>query len=459
MATMQEKLKAKIEEIPDRKLAIFTVSCHVDRPLETEVPESKYEIPIQAGAALTDKRTQDINDFDDVADTISDKNSVYSEMSAAYWVWKNVDLPYLGLDHYRRRFKVSDEQLDAWIAEGVDVISTVPTDRQRSLREEYEIFHFGKDWQIMEEVFQSLYPEDYIKAQPYMEKSCMHCCCMGIFRKEIFDDCCQWIFSILDRVYDMRVEKVDKYQHRDVSFLAERLMSIYVDIHKDEWNYKEVSINTISSTLWQAKNECNLSDADDVLQTIKRLLAERRIDQSYHIINGAKVHSDKTVELKQIIYIYILERNKLINTMFERHPEFCDYEKLVSYFRNLDTLLKQYAISMNEEGSEDGLIKLFQDCISSYCFLHWIEYYDDLCKEEYLNNLAAAFMDADLIRESVTLLNMALKRFPDSDITFFNFAFLAAKIGDKAGAILYLDKIKQQQDDMVIELRNYVMTM
>lgn len=455
MATMQEKLKEKLEEIPERKLAIFTVSCHKDRALISEIVASRYEIPIQAGAALTKQRTQIINDYDDVEDTISDKNSVYSEMTAAYWIWKNVDVPYVGLDHYRRRFKVSDEQLEQWIEEDVDVISTIPGERYRSLKEEYEIFHFAKDWEIMENTFRSLYPSDYEKALHYIEKSCMHGNCMGIFRKEIYDECCRWVFSILDRVYEQRVEKVDKYQHRDVSFLAERLMSIYIDLHKDEWNYREVGIETVPSDVWKAENECDLSDENEVLIASKRLLAEQRIDHCFFVLNDALVNNNEIAELKRIIGIYMLEKSKLKDTMFERNKEFCDYNKLINHFRHMTDLFDKYCISF-DENYEREIIHLFNDKISSYCFLSWLEYDSKYCTEVFLNQLAMAFLDENMILESLYLLNLAVKNYPDSDITYFNLAFLAAKIGDKNGAVLYLEKIQNQQDEMVIELKNYI---
>ena len=39
-----------------KTLKLYVVKSHVDKPIETEIKNSKYEIPIQAGAALTDKR-------------------------------------------------------------------------------------------------------------------------------------------------------------------------------------------------------------------------------------------------------------------------------------------------------------------------------------------------------------------------------------------------------------------
>lgn len=41
---------------------------------------------------------------DNTGDNISAKNPNYCELTALYWVWKNLDCEYIGLCHYRRYF-------------------------------------------------------------------------------------------------------------------------------------------------------------------------------------------------------------------------------------------------------------------------------------------------------------------------------------------------------------------
>ncbi len=42
------------------------------------------------------------------SDNISAKNATYSELTGLYWLWKNVDVRYKGLTHYRRLFGTRD---------------------------------------------------------------------------------------------------------------------------------------------------------------------------------------------------------------------------------------------------------------------------------------------------------------------------------------------------------------
>ena len=65
------------------RMKLYIVTCHVDKPLKQEPPQSGYDIPIQAGAALTDMRTCEINDLDDCDDSISDRNRRYQNYKSA----------------------------------------------------------------------------------------------------------------------------------------------------------------------------------------------------------------------------------------------------------------------------------------------------------------------------------------------------------------------------------------
>ena len=67
------------------------------------VYEDDVYVPIQAG-----KKNAKIDLWilwDDTWDNISEKNDLYAELTAKYWVWKNYDLSnvdYVWFCHYRR---------------------------------------------------------------------------------------------------------------------------------------------------------------------------------------------------------------------------------------------------------------------------------------------------------------------------------------------------------------------
>ena len=39
---------------------------------------------------------------DDTGDNIANRNNQYSELTALYWAWKNLNADYIGIVHYRR---------------------------------------------------------------------------------------------------------------------------------------------------------------------------------------------------------------------------------------------------------------------------------------------------------------------------------------------------------------------
>ena len=80
------------------------VSAHKD----VYVPENILLQPIQAGAALAEKRLPGML-HDDEGQQISGKNKAYCELTVQYWAWKNLEADYYGFFHYRRYLDFSKE--------------------------------------------------------------------------------------------------------------------------------------------------------------------------------------------------------------------------------------------------------------------------------------------------------------------------------------------------------------
>ena len=95
------------------------VCCHK----HCEIPEDPIYLPIQVGKALHDYDLgiQTDNQADGKAcDNISDLNNVFSEMTAVYWAWKNMEkispeTEYIGLCHYRRFFYCKGSLKDSFL--------------------------------------------------------------------------------------------------------------------------------------------------------------------------------------------------------------------------------------------------------------------------------------------------------------------------------------------------------
>ena len=66
----------------------------------TPIYKSECIIPIHVGKANTELELDMIKD--NTGDNISERNASWCELTALYWIWKNVQADYYGLFHYRR---------------------------------------------------------------------------------------------------------------------------------------------------------------------------------------------------------------------------------------------------------------------------------------------------------------------------------------------------------------------
>ena len=58
---------------------------------------------------------------------------------------------------------------------------------------------------------------------------------MLIARREILNQYCEWLFPILFQCENEIGERTDVYQGRYIGFLAERLMTIFLEQHRKEY--------------------------------------------------------------------------------------------------------------------------------------------------------------------------------------------------------------------------------
>lgn len=235
--TLEEELK-HVPIMSDKiniydKIHIYAVRSHMDRKLQEDISRFKWEISIQAGAALTLERI--CNVFDNMGDNISVKNQEYCELTALYWIWKNDVSEYAGLCHYRRHFELDEQTLCKLGCSGIDVVLTIPILNFPSVRAVYENDHEIEDWDIMLEAVSKLAPDYRESTKIVQEGRYYYGYNMFIMKKKILDGYCEWLFPILDYCEQYCRKKEDIYQNRYIGFLAERLMTIYFTYHQDDY--------------------------------------------------------------------------------------------------------------------------------------------------------------------------------------------------------------------------------
>lgn len=222
----------------DKTLKIFMVKNHKDKKL-ISVREEREEwlIPIQAGASNTELSLAQIKDNKGY-DNISSRNNNYCELSAAYWIWKNVTTDYIGICHYRRKFVLSDVMIDAFIENDYDVIVPypgfyAPDTKTAYLKVKPENLFFLSDWEYMMDAIAVLYPEYRNIARQFEKGYFFIHYNMLIAKKEIYYAWCEFWFSILEYVEELYNQKGEKRDDRYLGFLGEALTSLFIFYHQE----------------------------------------------------------------------------------------------------------------------------------------------------------------------------------------------------------------------------------
>lgn len=248
------------------------------------VPKNDLYLPICVGQSLT--KTNMANFIgDDTGKNISRKNPVFCELTALYWAWKNLHADYIGLVHYRRYFKNhgSPTKNDVYIT--TDAIKDAETDLkiirklQQTLSQDCAIDILKSTDVILPKkrhyYIENLYdhycktmnPEPLIKTRQIIADTCpkylaefdklkirrsAHMFNMFIMKKEILDQYCSWIFSILFEL-EKQIDATNwsNFQKRYAGRVSELLLDIW--LYTNQISYKELPVVNIEPVNWPKK--------------------------------------------------------------------------------------------------------------------------------------------------------------------------------------------------------------
>ena len=170
---------------------------------------------------------------DDTGANISSKNGSYCEMTAHYWIWKNVhDTEYVGVCHYRRFFGIdlSANTINDVLADA-DVLMVEPSWHVDSVYSYFAKFMGAENMTILSMVMKKRFPGYFDTLEKICDGIKFHPFNMLLCRKGLFDDYCQWMFTILEECE--RYVKPAPYTNarRTLAYMAELLTGVYF-IHR-----------------------------------------------------------------------------------------------------------------------------------------------------------------------------------------------------------------------------------
>lgn len=199
---------------------------------------------------------------DNTLDNIAAKNPNFCELTATYWMWKNVkDVDIVGICHYRRYFNFFNpfynlkpsaqkrialkeylktpthlskasivEKKIKTILSQYDIILTRPyTFKDKTITSNYCEDHRPSDWALTKAIIIEKYPQYEASVRLYLDEgTTFHMGNMMICSKEVFDAYHEWLFSILFELEKRITLPEDPYQARIFGFISERLINLYV---------------------------------------------------------------------------------------------------------------------------------------------------------------------------------------------------------------------------------------
>lgn len=171
---------------------------------------------------------------DDTGNNISRKNPQYCEMTAHYWIWKNVhDTEYVGVCHYRRLFgiDITEENIKELMADS-DVMLVEPSYYVDSVYSYFAKYMGAENMTILSLVMKKRCPEYFETLEKICDDIKFHPFNMLLCKKTLFDDYCEWMFGILDECEKYIKPSPYSNARRALAYMAEILTGIYF-IHRE----------------------------------------------------------------------------------------------------------------------------------------------------------------------------------------------------------------------------------
>lgn len=210
------------------------------------MPDDTCYLPVRVGSALNSV-IPGMESFqrDDVGDSISEKNPYYSELTALWWIWKNVDADFKGLVHYRRHFAslscCRGHDRFARIASGAEIETALASSRDGIVlprRRDYMIESVGDHYRhtmpaeqidVAHEVIAALQPK-YLEAfDRVLAGRKVHLFNMFVMRADALDAYCSWLFPLLFEI-ERRLDpgKYDPFNARYPGRVSERMLDAWI---------------------------------------------------------------------------------------------------------------------------------------------------------------------------------------------------------------------------------------
>ena len=211
-----------------------------------QMPEDDMYLPLHVGAeGKKDKNGDELNlgyVKDNTGDNISKLNSGFCELTGLYWAWKNLDVDYIGLAHYRRHFCMKKKGSDPFesvlkykeIKPYLGKIKIfIPNKRWyfiETLYSHYIHTHYSNQLDETRKIIVDKYPEYVYSYDTVLKHRYGYMFNMMIMEKKYLDEYCTWLFDILFKL-EKRIDSsgLSAYQGRYYGRVSEIIFNVWLD--------------------------------------------------------------------------------------------------------------------------------------------------------------------------------------------------------------------------------------
>ncbi len=201
---------------------------------------------------------------DNTGENISLENPYFCELTGLYWAWKNMNNDYIGLAHYRRHFAtkniknnkflgVLDGKTASVLLEKADII--VPKKRNYYIESLYS--HYAHTLYIETlctagDIIKEKYPQYLNEFNKLKTRKSAHMFNMFVMKKELLNEYCAWLFSILFELKEkLDPKQYDNFHARYLGRVSELLFDVW--LYTKGYAYNEVKVIDMENVNWVKK--------------------------------------------------------------------------------------------------------------------------------------------------------------------------------------------------------------
>lgn len=232
----------------DAKIKILVAS---HKKFDTSKLESCF-LPVLVGANKNSKFKDDFKYHDNDGDNISDKNPYYSELTALYWAWQNLDYDYLGLMQYRRFLEgevvdepISYNELRKYLGK-YDLL--LPHKRYyviETLKSHYANTFDVKHLDLARDTIKKLYPNYLKDFDVVMKQRSGYMFNLFVMKKKYINQYSKWLFDILfDMEENIDFDNMTDFQKRLLGRVSEILFNVWLHHQLVSNNIRKKQIKT-----------------------------------------------------------------------------------------------------------------------------------------------------------------------------------------------------------------------